>query len=236
MLATAKDGSSSWKAVAEAFGATNALAGDSEITMNLRFPGQYFDEETQSHYNFYRDYSSDLGLYIQADPIGLRGGVNFYGYVGAKPLKLADWLGLFTVDKDCCDKIPDLEQDVKNACATVNLNIKEIGLKSCLQQRCEKAHISCDGIWCWYLNDEKQDSFGWNFGSSTANLCAKKHAGNGLLGWGCAVIHEWAHSCGWDHGYGKGIPDASLGLDKFLEECRKNWNPTNKGPSRGGAS
>lgn len=62
--------------------------------MNLRFPGQYFDQETGMHYNGFRYYNPMLGRYIQADPIGLRGGINLYGYVYANPLFYYDPYGL----------------------------------------------------------------------------------------------------------------------------------------------
>ncbi len=45
------------------------------FTLNLRFPGQYFDRETNLHYNYFRDYDSQTGRYVQADPIGLAGGL-----------------------------------------------------------------------------------------------------------------------------------------------------------------
>ena len=38
---------------------------------NLRFPGQYFDKETNLHYNYYRDYDASIGGYKESDPIGL---------------------------------------------------------------------------------------------------------------------------------------------------------------------
>lgn len=69
------------------------------IEMNLRFPGQYYDEETGSHYNFHRDYGPNLGRYMQSDPIGVDGGVNFYAYVEARPVHLRDSLGL---QKEMC--------------------------------------------------------------------------------------------------------------------------------------
>lgn len=61
-----------------------------------RFPGQYFDKETNLHYNYYRDYDPSLGIYKQSDLIGLRGGVNTYSYVRATPLTARDVRGLET--------------------------------------------------------------------------------------------------------------------------------------------
>jgi RHS repeat-associated protein len=39
---------------------------------NLRLPGQYYDKETNLHYNYFRDYEPAIGRYVQSDPIGLR--------------------------------------------------------------------------------------------------------------------------------------------------------------------
>jgi RHS repeat-associated protein len=61
---------------------------------HLRFPGQYFDQETSTHYNYFRDYDPSTGRYVQSDPIGLRGGVSTYGYVYSRPLEFVDPLGL----------------------------------------------------------------------------------------------------------------------------------------------
>ena len=60
----------------------------------LRFPGQYFDRETNLAYNYFRDYDPNTGRYIESDPIGLRGGLNTYMYTTNNPLSFTDVLGL----------------------------------------------------------------------------------------------------------------------------------------------
>ena len=64
------------------------------IVYNKRFPGQYFDNESKLHYNYYRTYNPLTGRYIQSDPLGLAAGFNTYSYVGSNPLGAIDPLGL----------------------------------------------------------------------------------------------------------------------------------------------
>jgi RHS repeat-associated protein len=64
-----------------------------EVENNLRFQGQYFDEETGLHYNRFRYYNPNTGQFITQDPIGLLGGVNNYQYA-PNPIQWIDPLGL----------------------------------------------------------------------------------------------------------------------------------------------
>ena len=59
----------------------------------IRLQGQYEDGETGLYYNRHRYYESHTGQYIHGDPIGLRGGLNIYGF-GPNSLNWADPLGL----------------------------------------------------------------------------------------------------------------------------------------------
>ena len=64
------------------------------FSYDLRFPGQFFDQATRLHYNYFRDYDPRLGRYIESDPIGLAGGINTYAYVGGNPVNFVDPSGL----------------------------------------------------------------------------------------------------------------------------------------------
>ena len=60
------------------------------------FPGQS-RVLADLYYNRYRDYDPVTGRYIQADPIGLGGGSNDYGYVEGNPINRVDPWGLQAV-------------------------------------------------------------------------------------------------------------------------------------------
>jgi RHS repeat-associated protein len=77
------------------------------LEYNLRYSGQYYDEESQLSYNYQRSYQAAQGRYTQSDPIGLNGGWNRFGYVGGDSLSHTDGLGLAT------------DEEIKKAVATL---------------------------------------------------------------------------------------------------------------------
>ncbi|EFW0538885.1 RHS repeat protein, partial [Shigella boydii] len=59
----------------------------------IRLPGQQYDEEFGLYYNRHRYYDPLQGRYITQDPIGLKGGWNFYQYP-LNPVQYIDSMGL----------------------------------------------------------------------------------------------------------------------------------------------
>ena len=84
-----------WRWDDQSFGASQPMG---YPTINLRYPGQYYDQESGLHQNYFRDYDPATGRYVESDPIGLGGGVNTYAYVGGNPLSYYDPYGLFGMD------------------------------------------------------------------------------------------------------------------------------------------
>jgi RHS repeat-associated protein len=90
----ATDGNSNivWSTTYQPYGTTSIPIGS--ITQNVRLPGQFQDTETGFYYNNRRDYMPNLGRYLEADPIGLAGGINPYVYADANPGAFIDPTGL----------------------------------------------------------------------------------------------------------------------------------------------
>jgi len=87
-----------WKAVYSPFG--EVAASIQTVENPFRFPGQYYDQETGLHYNYFRYYIPQTGRYITPDPTGLEGGINLFAYVENNPSNNNDYFGLLCECKE----------------------------------------------------------------------------------------------------------------------------------------
>ncbi|MBS0211772.1 MAG: RHS repeat protein [Proteobacteria bacterium] len=84
----------SWPLLNNPFGEAQPTG---SLMLDLRFPGQTFDAESGMSYNYFRDYDSSTGRYLQSDPIGLNGGINTYQFALSRPLSTVDPSGLIVL-------------------------------------------------------------------------------------------------------------------------------------------
>jgi len=116
LLLRQDDGLVVWKAEYSVFGRVEN-EGVPVVHNNLRFPGQYYDEESNLHYNYHRYYDPSTGRYIKIDPFGavarpvnlpqedyisfktsLETEHNPYLYAGNNPMAYMDPYGTFPVN------------------------------------------------------------------------------------------------------------------------------------------
>jgi RHS repeat-associated protein len=68
----------------------NFAISESEL-QPIKFQGQSLDTETGLHYNRFRYYDSDVGMFISRDPIGLLGGSNVFQYAPNPVMWIDPW-------------------------------------------------------------------------------------------------------------------------------------------------
>ncbi|WP_166442703.1 RHS repeat domain-containing protein [Phragmitibacter flavus] len=76
------------------FDATYTSRTSSSYGWNFLFHGEFADAETSWMNYGFRYYSTDLGRWLNEDPIGLLGGLNSYSFAGSSPMRSIDVLGL----------------------------------------------------------------------------------------------------------------------------------------------
>ncbi|MCQ4163349.1 RHS repeat-associated core domain-containing protein [Tahibacter harae] len=83
-----------WSFLGSSFGEHAPALSPNGKPLDLRYPGQWQDEDLRLAYNVFRDFDAATGRYVESDPIGIAGGWNTYQYAGASPLRLSDPHGL----------------------------------------------------------------------------------------------------------------------------------------------
>jgi RHS repeat-associated protein len=93
-LVCGSTGEALWRPDSLAYGQVKDDSGNNQWDPRLRFQGQYFDRELKVTYNRARYFDQRLGRFVEPDPIGLAGGLNFYLH-GPNPINWIDPFGLY---------------------------------------------------------------------------------------------------------------------------------------------
>jgi len=186
------------------------------------------------YYNVHRWYMPDWGRYSQSDPIGLRGGLNLFNYANANPCRWVDPTGWFSegqIKGSCrCGGLDPtaIAKEVHEKCMNLSFII-DSAIRDCVQDRCDgTGRIKCKttgdcessdpGSVTWGHNPQRHIAGRTIWRSNSAILCKNNATPGGTfpnhrdpgsghsVSIGNVVIHEWAHSCGWEHGDGGGVP------------------------------
>ncbi|EJZ62224.1 rhsC protein in rhs element [Shigella flexneri 1485-80] len=98
------EGATEWCAEYDEWGNLLNEENPHHLQQLIRLPGQQYDEESGLYYNRHRYYDPLQGRYITQDPIGLKGGWNFYQYP-LSPVNSMDPLGLYEFKSKNIDDI-----------------------------------------------------------------------------------------------------------------------------------
>lgn len=83
----------------------NLTTSSGSLTNPFRYAAREFDGETSLYYYRARYYDPTAGRFLSEDPARFPAGVNFYGYVGNRPLNFRDPSGLCPARNKACEGI-----------------------------------------------------------------------------------------------------------------------------------
>jgi hypothetical protein len=135
----------------------------------------------------------------------------------------------FTIEGNCADQNQKIVDGVRWAYWQLrNGNIvTDPGLRVCIMEHMNNASVSCAGGDCNGNTNGYNNDYGF-FQSPNIVMCLDQIKAFSATAIGLLAIHEWAHSCGWNHGDGKGVPgDSGVGLALAVIP-RVAFNPQDK--------
>ncbi|MCM2578720.1 putative T7SS-secreted protein [Streptomyces meridianus] len=127
-----ESGDIAWRTRTTLWGSTTWTRSSTAYTP-LRFPGQYFDPETDLHYNVHRHYDPETARYFSQDPLGLAPAPNPAAYV-SNPHAWVDPLGLGPCPGQTLGETPKLSgwvpAEIPAESQAVIRDIREFGVEA----------------------------------------------------------------------------------------------------------
>jgi RHS repeat-associated protein len=157
------------------YGTTSYQAKSSVAEVSLkryRYTGKERDEETGLSYHGARYYAAWLGRWVSCDPIGLKGGVNYFRYVSGNPIRLIDPSG-----QEECPSSSVVCTNYQSNGSKLFTELKE-GIKQSsplaveiagrLAKKIFEKHTSTDGSSYYSGSDSARDAIAKKFGFNQA--------------------------------------------------------------------
>jgi RHS repeat-associated protein len=114
------------------------------VDSDFLYAGMYDHQPSSFNLAVHRAYNPSLGRWMSRDPIGERGGLNLFAYVGNNPVKFRDPMGLLAQCQQSCEE----------KCKPFQYNLYRYSqcMDLCEQEGTPKfndcnAHASCEPLW-----------------------------------------------------------------------------------------
>lgn len=118
------------------------------LVLSLPAKATYYDAETGTFYNYYRDLDPKTGRYLESDPTGLAAKqFSTYTYVGGNPLRYFDPLGL-------------TQQDVDEMTCFARANNKDLKIPDPNMTTLPDGIAGSTGIWPWSGTEVSESLYG----------------------------------------------------------------------------
>jgi len=155
----------------------NLVATSGSIVNNFRFTGRDWDSETNLQYSRFRYYDPGAGRFLSEDPLGFKGGPDFYAYVDNRPTRYKDPLGLL---RDCDQEQIDCFNNCYNSklpwpfgCGSNNPKVRKWSRYAYCQSKCLAEYMECEAE---------------NEGRKLIDACAQNPAASVAVGVGVGII------------------------------------------------
>jgi RHS repeat-associated protein len=142
---------------------TASQIASASFKQNLRFIGNIADQETSKDQNYYRERDSNLGRYLQSDPMGLGGGLSTYGHVNGQPINLVDRNGL-QATIGLPPIVPGVGAGALSAAGTV--------------AACPVCWVAAAGLGGYYVGSMINDAYGQQIGDALDSIASLAAPGN----------------------------------------------------------